>query len=101
MIDPELLFILETIRSEVGFPMVITSGYRCRTHNHKIGGHSNSAHCTGQAVDIKCHHVNAAKITCRALKHGVTGVGISQKGDWGGRFVHLDISHDAFKLWSY
>lgn len=101
MIDPELLFILETIRLDVGFPMTITSGYRCRPHNIAVGGHKKSAHCTGQAVDISCRHKSAAKIISKALELGVTGIGISQKGNWGSRFVHLDISHDKFKMWSY
>jgi len=49
---PVLLERLEKLRQEMGIPIVITSGYRCRKHNREVGGVERSLHLFGQAVDI-------------------------------------------------
>ena len=98
-IDPDFAEKLDTIREICGFPFTVTSGFRCLAHNKAVGGHPNSAHCRGLAVDILASGVNAARIIAAAHVEGFTGVGVSQKGS--GRFIHLDISHDNFALWSY
>ena len=33
----------------------VSSGYRCPSLNKAVGGDKNSAHMTGQAVDLICH----------------------------------------------
>ncbi len=43
---------LDEMRAYLDFPIQVTSGYRCRTHNDAIGGASKSAHVAGQAADI-------------------------------------------------
>lgn len=43
---------LQTIRNHYGKPMTITSGMRCRTRNHRVGGIPNSLHLYGQATDF-------------------------------------------------
>ena len=45
---------LEVIRAEVGTPLVVTSGYRCPTHNasDKVKGSPRSEHLTGRAADF-------------------------------------------------
>lgn len=45
--------VLEPTRIMTGEPLVITSGYRCRTLNTKVGGASNSYHLQGLAADIR------------------------------------------------
>lgn len=44
--------ILEPLRSDMGFPISISSGFRSEELNKKIGGSSSSQHCKGEAVDI-------------------------------------------------
>ena len=44
--------IFEPIREHFGVPIRISSGYRSKELNAKIGGSSSSQHCKGQAVDI-------------------------------------------------
>jgi zinc D-Ala-D-Ala carboxypeptidase len=51
--------ILEPLRTALGEPIHITSGYRCEKVNKKIGGAKNSQHVLGQAVDI---HVKGLSI---------------------------------------
>lgn len=44
---------LDEIREGWGKPIVITSGYRCKELNEKVGGKPTSQHLRGEAVDIK------------------------------------------------
>jgi len=37
---------------EQGIQLVITSGYRCKELNERVGGVPNSRHCDGLAVDV-------------------------------------------------
>ena len=45
--------VLEPLRSFVGQPIVISSGYRCNQLNVKVGGAYASQHTLGEAADIK------------------------------------------------
>jgi hypothetical protein len=44
---------LQPIRSDLGFPIRITSGYRCPTVNKLVGGSGTSQHCKGEAADSR------------------------------------------------
>ena len=45
-------FVLEPLRVAMGEPIKISSGYRSRELNAKVGGVYNSQHCKGQAADL-------------------------------------------------
>lgn len=45
--------VLEPLRSFVGGPIVISSGYRCNQLNVKVGGAYASQHTLGEAADIR------------------------------------------------
>ena len=45
--------ILEPLRSYVGKPIIISSGYRCNQLNVKVGGAYASQHTLGEAADIQ------------------------------------------------
>lgn len=45
--------LLEPLRTLIGKPILITSGYRCELLNQKVGGSPTSQHRYGQAVDIQ------------------------------------------------
>jgi hypothetical protein len=45
---------LEIVRSLLGFPMHIDSGYRCPALNSVVNGVPNSAHLSGWAADFIC-----------------------------------------------
>jgi zinc D-Ala-D-Ala carboxypeptidase len=95
---------LQALRNKLGFPMNITSGYRCPAYNASIS-HSGSdgVHTTGQAVDIAVRGEQAYLLIKAALEMGFTGVGIDQEG--ASRFVHLDIAiapdYPRPTIWSY
>lgn len=44
---------LQVLRTHLGRPITITSGYRSPSHNLKIGGAKDSFHVRGMAVDIQ------------------------------------------------
>ena len=46
--------VLDPARERLGMPITVNSGYRCPTHNAKVGGVKNSQHLKGEAVDITC-----------------------------------------------
>ena len=54
MMSKDLILILESVRNELGKPVVITSGYRTLAHNEKVGGKPNSSHLKGLAADVAC-----------------------------------------------
>lgn len=77
---------LTFMRSLYGFPIQITSGYRTKAHNKKVGGKKDSSHLKGLAADIYCTKSFDRFILIQlAFKAGFTRIGIHQK------FIHLDI----------
>ncbi len=45
---------LEQVRMLTGFPLEISSGYRCPELNSRVGGAKTSQHTRGQAADFTC-----------------------------------------------
>jgi len=52
MLDDLILTFVSEVRGRYGKPVIITSGYRCETHNLYIGGAEDSKHLVGEAVDL-------------------------------------------------
>lgn len=99
--SPEFLYILNVIREQCGFPLPVTSGYRCDKHPVEARKTHRGAHNRGLAVDIGVSHERAHRLLEVALEQGVPRIGINQKGE--GRFIHLDIdpSLPTPTIWSY
>ncbi|MBF0421910.1 MAG: hypothetical protein HQL73_02840 [Magnetococcales bacterium] len=85
--DPGFIVALDAVRKAYGKPMVITSGYRCFSHNASVGGVKGSAHLVGKAVDVRTTAEEAGKLIPVAKLHGITGIG------HGHTFTHIDTSH--------
>ena len=103
---PEFMEKLIAVREDYNQPMIITSGYRHLAYNDTIGGAKNSPHLYGRAVDIKVAGGDALRLIGAALRHGMTGVGVKQRGDHDRRFIHLDDmpqsdTHPRPWIWSY
>lgn len=43
---------LESARTRLGVPVIISSGYRCPALNEAVGGQPNSQHLVGEAADF-------------------------------------------------
>lgn len=85
---PELLSLLEAIRSDVGIPMQINSWTRCKEHNSKVGGRSKSAHLRGWALDIQLHSDSERfKFVKSAMSHGCRRIFTGKKPF----IVHVDL----------
>ncbi len=102
---PEFMDMLQKVRTAYGKPMIITSGYRDKTHPIEANKSRPGAHSTGQAADISVDRTNAYEVLKLALEIGFTGIGIQQKDS--GRFLHLDNIEPDTKdflrptIWSY
>lgn len=83
---------LERIRSTVGRPVIVTSGYRCPELNRAVGGVTSSDHITGQAADIVAPAFGTPYQLARLLAPLVSTLGIGQlilEGVKGKQWVHV------------
>lgn len=93
--DPDFMSWLQSIRTEVGQPFIISSGFRCLESDT-----SAARHRTGKAVDIVISNPWASIIMDLAIERGVDGKGMRQHGLRDKRFIHLDrTGRSAF--WTY
>lgn len=99
--DEDFLDTLNSIRTACGFPLPVSSGYRCIYHPIEAEKPEPGAHCTGKAVDILVSGEKALTLIEYALAHGIKRIGINQKGN--ARFIHLDAADDfpSPAIWSY
>jgi len=87
----EFMSRLQDLRYFLGFPLVLTSGYRSPKYNARISSTGEDGpHTTGRAVDINIWGGRAFRLISHAAEFGFTGIGSMQKGSWSKRFVHLD-----------
>ena len=102
--DAEFMNALQSMRTALGFPLPITSGYRCEAHNIAVNG--GIPHPTGKAADIQISGDRAFKLLHLA-GNLMTGIGLLQHGIHAGRFIHLDmLDSEGGKvarptIWSY
>lgn len=89
----------DELRNACGFPLSMSSGYRCQLHPDNPTG----VHGDGEGGDLLVDRLRAYIVLENAIKLGFTGIGVKQKG--GNRFIHLDDSTRSDKLrptiWSY
>jgi len=84
----EFMKLLQRLRDQYGKPMIVTSGYRDKTHPDERKKKATGAHNLGMAVDIQVMGGEALELVGLAIQFGFTGVGVKQHG--GSRFIHLD-----------
>ena len=72
--------VLQPVRNNFQKPMIISSGFRCKELNTKIGGSATSQHVVGQAADIE-----------------VLGVSNLDLSDW----IHHNLNYDQLILEFY
>lgn len=89
LINETLVEYLTKIREHFGKPITITSGYRCPTHNARIGGATGSRHSKGDAADIVVSGVAPREVAKYAESIGIMGIGLYETSS-DGHFVHID-----------
>ena len=94
-ISPELVEVLQKIRSHFNKPVNINSAYRTPTHNKKEGGATYSQHLYGTGVDIKVTGVTPKQVAqyAETLLSGRGGIGIYSN------FTHIDV-RDVKSRWN-
>lgn len=91
--NDELIDLLCEIREHFNAPLIINSGYRCASHNAKIGGAAKSRHIIGDAVDFTIKGVKTIEVYryCENLPNAdKLGLAIKHSKDAFKGFVHLD-----------
>ena len=101
--NPQFMDRLEELRTRVGFALPVSSGYRSPEYDHVKGG--AGVHPSGCAADILIAGASTWTLLSHATRLGFHGIGVSQKGRWKHRFIHLDTlvsdQHPRPRVWSY
>lgn len=86
-ISPELIRLLEKIRTHFGVPISINSGVRCLEHNRSLGSKDTSQHVAGKAADIAVKGVAPKNVAdyIQSMDGFVGGLGRYL------RFTHVDV----------
>ncbi|MEM3554492.1 MAG: D-Ala-D-Ala carboxypeptidase family metallohydrolase [Candidatus Micrarchaeaceae archaeon] len=87
MIRPELIRLLQKLRDKLDRMVIITSGYRCKEHNRKVGGEVGSYHLYGMAADICVPDFPVEILAKEAEQVGFGGIGLYKDKV----FIHVDI----------
>ena len=92
----EFLEKLDELRHKCGFPFIITSGYRDKTHSIEARKAKAGTHARGIASDIRINNGNEAyDIIKNAQSMGFNGIGVAKS------FIHVDIRKGMPVIWSY
>jgi uncharacterized protein YcbK (DUF882 family) len=93
----EFLLKLDELRERVGFPFIITSGYRDATHpaEARKAEPGTGTHCQGIAADIAVSNgFERMNIVHEAIKMGFS-IGVART------FVHVDDRKTTPVMWTY
>ena len=85
VLHSRLLSRLQSLRSALGRPVYITSGYRNPQHNARVGGAPDSLHLKGMAADIVVRGMHPEDLAQASREAGFTGIGVYST------FLHVDI----------
>ena len=94
--NEDFLIKLDDLRHECGFPFIITSGYRDKTHSIEARKAKAGTHARGIASDIRINNGNEAyQIIKHAQSMGFNGIGVAKS------FIHVDIRQGMPVIWCY
>jgi len=94
--DPEFIRKLDELRSAVGRPLYVTSGYRSPRHSIEAKKSQPGTHAQGIACDIAvANGVERRQLVKQAFYLGFTGIGVAKT------FIHVDTRETDPVLWVY
>lgn len=97
--------VLNPVREICGFPITVSSGYRCPALNAAVGGAANSQHTTGQAADLVPANAKGtlAQIFAACVAVGNFDQLIVERNSKGSQWVHVsfDPSRNRRQIMSY
>ena len=96
IVKPELVSVLEAIRTIAGLPVVIHCWNICTIHNERVGGVPDSQHISGNAADFHIKNMSIKELH-KLLNSMYDDMIIPHIGyyDWG---CHVDI-RDGHGSW--
>lgn len=86
VVDDQALDKLQSLRDNLGKPLILTSAYRSAAHNRRVGGAKNSKHMYGIAFDVRMDNHDPHEFEAAARAVGFTGFGYYPKSG----FMHVD-----------
>jgi peptidoglycan hydrolase-like protein with peptidoglycan-binding domain len=86
--DERMVRIANQLRKNLGVPITVVSGLRCKTWNAIQGGVSNSQHMYGEAADIYAKGVSQSRVEAELDKIGGVRYHYPIKGS---NNVHFDV----------
>lgn len=94
--NSEFLMRVDLLREACGFPFVVTSGFRSKSHSIENRKEKPGNHTKGIAVDIKATNGwHRRKIVDAAVSMGFKGIGVAKD------FIHVDDRASTAVIWSY
>lgn len=87
-----LVTVLQRLRTSKGRALTVVSGYRCATHNRRVGGAPSSQHVAGTAADIPKGYATVDEARAAGA------VGIGSNGPWA---THVDVRDGPQARWTY
>ena len=94
LISSELIDKLEQLHAAFHCSkIIVTSGYRCPTHDKNVGGNGSGQHTKGTAADICCYAqdgsiISSKQVCCEAQDIGFTGIA---NIDSSYQYTHVDV----------
>ena len=86
--DERMVRIVNQLRKNLGVPITIVSGLRCKTWNAIQNGHAQSQHMYGEAADIYARGVSQSRVEAELDKIGGVRYHYAIKGSSN---VHFDV----------
>ena len=96
--NPELIEKLEKLFTALNCSkIIVTSGYRCPTHDKNVGGSGTGQHTLGNAADICCYGqdgqpISSKVVCCKAQDIGFTGIANITAAY---QYTHVDVRTDS------
>lgn len=87
----KVMYILDMIRTYIGKPILINSGYRCQKLNEMVGGIQNSMHTKGLAADFRTREKEDINTMFEFLKKNQKDFKIKELINYK-TFIHIGVS---------
>lgn len=81
---------LEDVREVLGYPIMVSSGYRSPELNKAVGGAKSSSHMLAEAADFNCEKFGSIHEICRAIiKSGIKFDQLIKESNGRSVWVHI------------
>ena len=87
----KVMYILDIVRTQIGKPILVNSGYRCKKLNEMVGGVQKSMHTKGLAADFRTERKGDIDIMFEFLKKNQKKFKIIELINYK-NFIHMGVS---------